>query len=142
VVPTVYRDIVLIDTAAVVAVLEGTERFHEHAKAYFSEQPTVVWASLNVTAHEAFTRARYGGSYCERALTHFDFLRGENIRVLPFEAADELSARAILIKYADHRLSYHDALCAAVMRRVGIYRVFTFDHHFAVLGFELVPGTF
>jgi predicted nucleic acid-binding protein len=142
VVPTVYRDVIVIDTAAVVALLESSERFHEHARICFSEQPETIWASVNVTAHEAFTRARYAGSSCAHALSHFDLLRGTNVRVLSFAPEDEQHARAILVKYADQGLSFHDALCAAVMRRVGIYRIFSFDRDFAVLGFQLVPGVF
>ena len=53
---------------------------------------------------------------------------------------DEKSALAILERFSEHAISFHDALCAAVMRRLGIYRVFTFDKDYWVMGFEVLPG--
>jgi predicted nucleic acid-binding protein len=45
-----------------------------------------------------------------------------------------------LEKYSDQKISFHDALCAAVMLRIGAYRAFAFDKHFWIMGFEMLPG--
>ncbi|HYM18427.1 MAG TPA: PIN domain-containing protein [Micropepsaceae bacterium] len=37
-----------------------------------------------------------------------------------------------------HKLSAVDATSFAIMKRAGIRRAFTFDHHFAVVGFNMV----
>jgi predicted nucleic acid-binding protein len=37
-----------------------------------------------------------------------------------------------------HKLSGVDATSFAIMKRVGIRLAYTFDHHFAVVGFRLV----
>lgn len=60
--------------------------------------------------------------------------------LLRFEASDESEALRILDRYVEHSLSFHDALCAATMKRVGIYRIFTFDSDFTILGFETLGG--
>jgi predicted nucleic acid-binding protein len=139
---SVYEHAGLIDTSAVLAVLDPRERFHGDASAYFEGRTPIAWASLNVTAHEAYTRARYNGSTCKRACAHFDFLRQHNIRLLEFSAEDEAGARQLLLRYSDQRISFHDALCAVVMQRLGIYKVFSFDRDFLILGFELLPGIY
>jgi predicted nucleic acid-binding protein len=38
--------------------------------------------------------------------------------------------------------SYHDAVCSAMMLRSGIYKIFTFDRDFQILGFQILPGIF
>ena len=94
---------------------------------------------LDVTSHECFTRVRYASSYT-KAREHFDFLR-ENTRVklLRLEASDETNALRLLEKYAEHALSFHDALCAAVMLRLGIPNIFSLDDDFSILGFVVYP---
>lgn len=50
----------------------------------------------------------------------------------------ELAAQEILRQYQDHDFSYVDAVSFALIRQRGISDVFTFDHHFRVMGFFLV----
>lgn len=134
----VYRDAALIDTSAVIALFDQGERFHAEAKTCFSGAG-LSWAALNVTSHEAFTRIRYRDSL-QSALQHYRFLRQSPVQMIPFEPGDEDQAEQLLLKYHDHRISFHDALCAAVMLRAGMYRIFTFDRDFHILGFEVLPG--
>jgi|RhiMethySRZTD1v2_1073278.scaffolds.fasta_scaffold1081974_1 predicted nucleic acid-binding protein len=51
----------------------------------------------------------------------------------------ERRARAIITQYQDKSFSYTDAASFAVMERLGISRVFTFDRNFAPYG--LTPLT-
>lgn len=136
---TVWDRTVLIDTAAVVALQDRNDRFHESAKAYFGADSSVRWAALDATAHEAYTHMRYEFSY-PRASEAFEFLRSGQVELIRFTQEDEESARALLEKYREHDLSFHDALCASVMIRLGIFQVFTFDSHFWTFGFQVKPG--
>jgi hypothetical protein len=52
-------------------------------------------------------------------MQHYDFLRSERIALIAFIPEDETQARVILEQHSDQKLSFHDALCAAVMLRVG-----------------------
>ena len=134
----VYEGIALIDTSAVIAHLDPTEQFHAEAKLFFETvHDGLTFAIVNVTSHETFTRVRYDRGLAP-ALERYDFLR--KIRVLPFVEEDEVETRRMLQKYDDQRLSYHDTLCAAVMKRVGIYKVFSFDADFWIFGFWVLPG--
>ncbi|MBM4036055.1 MAG: type II toxin-antitoxin system VapC family toxin [Planctomycetes bacterium] len=136
---SLLAQVVLIDTSAAVALEDPGDQFHKDAKAFFTSAADVVWASVNVTAHEAFTRARHRLGY-EPAICLYDFLTGEEVYRIPFASQDEVQARRQLERFREHRLSFHDALIAAVMKRVGIYRTFAFDRHFWLFGFEVLPG--
>ena len=135
-----YEKAVLIDSSAVIALHGPSEQFHSDAVSFYSVSNDVVWCTLDVTAHEVFTRVRYRSSLVQ-ALEHFDFLRNTNdFHLYRFDPVDEVEARNILGRYADHTISYHDALCAAAMKRLGILRIFAFDRDFSVMGFEVFPG--
>lgn len=135
----VYEQMALIDTSAVIALFDPNDQFHRDAKALFEDAAELLWFTVNTTAHELFTRVRYDVGLPE-ALNRYDYLRSERFQVLKFDASDEQQARALLQKYDDQVLSFHDALCAVVMLREGIYKIFSFDKDFWILGFEVMPG--
>jgi predicted nucleic acid-binding protein len=58
--------------------------------------------------------------------------------VEPVVARDEKEARQIIEKYADKDFSYTDAVSFAMMRRLNINTAFTFDHHFAQYGINVL----
>lgn len=136
---TLRDHIALIDTSAVIALFDKHEEQHSRAKVFY-EESSLDWAAVDLTAHETFTRLR-SRTDVKRGLEGFDFLR-TNLTVIEFQRSDEVRARSILTKYADHRISHHDAICAAAMLRSGIYKIFTFDRDFLILGFQVVPGSF
>jgi len=141
VIRSAYEHVALIDTSAVLALLNPAERFHADARLLFAETNDLTWAALDVTSHETYTRARYRPLATRAALEHYSFLRNSaNITTHRFQPADEPDAYTILDRYSDHAFSFHDALCAAAMKRLGIIKVFTFDRDFAVMGFVVLPG--
>lgn len=137
---TIYEHIAFVDTSAVVALHDPKHRFHVEARA-FLKNTELGLVALNVTAHEAFTRGRYDHGLA-RGREHFDFLRSSMSKRVGFTDSDEEVAYSMLVRYADQRLSFHDALCGAVMLREGIYKVFAFDKDFFTFGFQLVPGVY
>lgn len=133
------QDLVLIDTSAVIALYDESQTLHTHAHQFFENQHHLTWLALNVTSHESFTRLRYDTDL-KTAIAGYQFLRSNGVRPLTFTAADEDQARQLIEKYTDKKLSFHDALCAAVMIREGIYMIFTFDSDFWAFGFQVLPG--
>jgi predicted nucleic acid-binding protein len=74
-------------------------------------------------------------------LEQYDFLRkNPKVQLFRFSTEDETDALDIVSRYDDHRIGFHDALCAAAAKRLGVVKIFTFDPDFAVLGFLLLPG--
>ena len=43
-------------------------------------------------------------------------------------------------KYADQNITFTDCVSFAIMTRHKIRTVFTFDRHFRVAGFDVIPG--
>ena len=132
----------MIDTSAVLALHDPQDGHHQFAVRLFNNTSNLgdlKWLVLDATTHELFTRARYNGSL-RSAQEQYAFVRRTPFRLVRYLPEDEKSAEALLEKYADQRLSFHDALCSAVMLRLGVYRIFAFDFHFSVVGFQVIPG--
>jgi predicted nucleic acid-binding protein len=55
--------------------------------------------------------------------------------ILPIESQDRLNACPWCKKYLDQGISYADAVSIAMMKRMKIQEVFSFDAHF-----DLIPG--
>ncbi len=61
------------------------------------------------------------------------------LRILRPTAPDEIAAITWLEKFADQRVSFTDAISFALLKRHRITRVFTFDRHFELAGFQGLP---
>jgi len=59
--------------------------------------------------------------------------------IVRVSASDETRARAIIGQYQDKDFSLTDATSFAVMERLRIGQVFTFDRNFAQYGFSVLP---
>ena len=136
---TLTNRAIFIDSSAAIALRCPTDQFHSSASDYFKFTQGVRWVVMNATTHESYTRLRYKNDL-RTALGAYDWLRESPFYKISFTMEDENKAREILEKYREHLLSYHDALCAALMLRIGLYRIFSFDKHFWVLGFQVEPG--
>ena len=135
----IYNNAILIDTSAIIALEDPDDPHHKVANLYFQSVQNFLWVILNATTHESYTRIRYDFDF-KTAIQTYDFLTNEPILQIRFKQKDELRTKALLEKYSEHSISFHDALCAVIMKKVGIGKVFTFDKHFWVFGFEVVPG--
>jgi uncharacterized protein len=73
------------------------------------------------------------------ALTWKDAVyKGGNVKVLACELKDLEQAWSYFRRRDLHKLSAVDATSFAIMKRTQIRIAYTFDHHFAVVGFRLV----
>jgi predicted nucleic acid-binding protein len=57
------------------------------------------------------------------------------------DAEAELAALSSYETYHDQDVSFTDCISFVLMERRKLRRVFTFDHHFRIAGFEVVPGS-
>ena len=130
---------IVIDTSAVIALTNPSDKFYQQSQYFFENTRNVLWILLNATTHETFTRLRYNIDL-KTALNTYDWLRTKQFRIINFDMCDEKEARALLQKYKDQKFSFHDALCAAMMIRIGMFRIFTFDSDFWIMGFQVEPG--
>ena len=52
---------------------------------------------------------------------------------------DEIKALQFFSKYADQHVSFTDCISFVLMKRGKINRVFSFDRHFELAGFHMIP---
>lgn len=68
------------------------------------------------------------------------FNQGLLAQIIPIEKVDRMHAVQIVKKYVDQKLSYTDALTVAMLKRMKLKQVCTFDSHFDLFpGVERVP---
>jgi predicted nucleic acid-binding protein len=129
---------VLVDTGAVVALLNADDLFHRQARLILKEMRKKGSTPLltNFIVAEIFSAllAAVGPDAGRTWLRH---------NIWPVERvthADEERAREIILE-SDGHITYIDGTSVAVMERLGIEGIFTFDPFFAGLGFRLLAVT-
>ncbi len=137
---SIYERAVLIDTSAICAIYDNTDSNHRRASGCL-QQISEAALSVHIASHTIYEAHRrilhllgrqvgrelledmYGGSYTIERVTE----------------GDEEQARRHLIHFQDQDISYTDALNWAVMVRRGVSKAFTFDWHYSLMGFVMVP---
>ncbi len=123
-----------VDTSGVFCLLSRTDKNHSRAKALLSHAGIKKWepALTNFIVAETHTLLlRRLGSEAARY-----WLLNNAWPVERVTEKDEKRAREIIVNYVDKEFSYTDATSFAVMERLGLRKVFTFDRHFEQFGFE------
>ena len=134
------RRAVFVDTAAWYAFIDGDYADHRPADRCFRRltrqgQPL---ATSNHVVGETYTLCRRRlGAHLAREFLRRLHISGATQRIFVQEAW-EREAEDLLVQYEDQDFSYVDATSFVVMRRIGLREAFTFDHHFQVLGFNVI----
>jgi uncharacterized protein len=134
---------IFVDTGAFLARHLPRDQHHELARDAWRqlEELREGLVTSNLVINELVTLLTRWSS-AEDAAT-----RGRSLyasRVLEIWRPDEdveLTALGLVSKFGDQRISFTDAVSFALMRRRGVRRAFTFDHHFRLAGFEVWPET-
>ena len=130
---------VFVDSGAWIALALERDAFHTRARS--------VWQRMNqlrVTPCSSIPVVLETFTFLERnterdmALTWRTRISEiRNFKILECRKSDLEAAWAYFKRKDLHKLSATDATSFAIMERRGIRTAFTFDHHFAVVGFEL-----
>jgi predicted nucleic acid-binding protein len=128
-----------VDTSALLALLDADESRHDEAARGWREllesNEPLVSTSYVLVETFALVQRRLGVE-AVRALDQ------DLVPLLELEWVGEeihRSAMAGLLLVAKQRLSLVDCVSFETMRRWGLTRAYTFDHHFAEQGFEQIP---
>jgi predicted nucleic acid-binding protein len=137
---------VFIDTSAWIALMNRRDRHHEQSADFFrSLGPSIRWITTWGIVAETYTWLRYHVSYRagEHWLQEEAVLRDERrLEVIFPTASSEAGTRRNLSRFADQNLSYVDALSLYVVQSDrSIDAAFAFDHHLALTGLAVLPGT-
>ncbi len=97
--------------------------------------------TTNLVVAEAYILIRRTGGHAQ-AMRLLGALRGSpRLQKVWSDANLEAQAEAILEKHSDQDFSFTDAVSFVVMQEMGIEEAFTFDKHFAVMGFRMIPDS-
>jgi uncharacterized protein len=133
---------IFTDTSALIAVLNKKDQYHEQATTTLT---TILKgpAKLLITTHifaETMTRIARKVSQ-QAAITAGTHIRNEaRIAIVTPTQEDIDQAWDIFQSYYDQQFSFVDCISFAVMREMDLSRVFAFDKHFTVMGFECIKG--
>ncbi len=133
---------IFVDTGAFLARYAARDAYHDEARAAWAQLRSAGYRPFtsNFVLDELFTLLARRTSYAFAARRARRLYASEVLEVLRPDAEDELRAVALFEKYADQRASFTDCVSFALMKKRRLRRVFAFDRHFALAGFDLWPA--
>lgn len=133
---------IFADSAGFIAAFDTRDQRHERAaQAWyrFEEQGAYLLTTQLVLA-ETVTHIRRRSGWRPSRQVGEALLRSRVIEIVGLSAEQFDAAWREFVRVPDPKLSLCDAASFVVMRERGVSAAFTFDHHFAAAGFELIPG--
>lgn len=128
-----------MDTSAYYAFLDRTDASNAAAQAifprWFADGSNLITTNVVLAETYALLLARISRP---AAIRFLDTFVQSSMTLIRVTEADETMARDILHQSTDKDYSYTDAISFAVMNRLHIKEAFTFDHHFAQQGYQIV----
>lgn len=129
---------IFVDTSAWYALVDADDSDHLAAVAFHTGNK-IPLVTTNVVFSETLTLVRYRIGI-EAAVTFGQRLKSSSfIRIVVVTPADEELGWEIFGKYRDQDFSFADCTSFAVMQRMKLGTAFTFDRHFKVMKFTVVP---
>ncbi len=130
---------ILVDSSFLLAMVDRGDKHHSEAIDFLRSLGKVT---LLVTSHifdEAMTliKVRLGSKVAVR--TGRQLRLSTLFRLTHVTEGDEGATWEIFSRYTDKDWSYTDCSCLAVMRKLGITEVLSFDHHFDQMGMVRLP---
>jgi predicted nucleic acid-binding protein len=113
----------LIDTGAMLALLDRDDRWHRACEAAFQTLPLPLATSAAVLT-ELFHLL--DGS--REVSAAWDLLRSGAIRILPIADEDLPQLEALMVRYRDRPMDFADATLVQLATRESLVTVFTIDH--------------
>jgi len=133
---------IFVDTSAWIAIINLRDKYHLAAKEFYGDVLAQKRRLLisNLVVSETYTNlVRKLGHH--KAIFFLSMIeQSPSVQCIwPGEEIDT-RARGILRRYDDQDFSYADAVSFALMKQWNLTEAFTFDHHFAVVGFVQLPA--
>lgn len=124
-----------VDTSAFFAAVDGDDGHHPRAREILAGGDRLIASDHVLVEAWLLMQRRLGRAAAER---FWAGMRSGPATIEPVTGADLEAAWSIGRDFGDEPFSIVDRTSFAVMERLGVSRVATFDHHFAVYRFG--PG--
>jgi len=132
---------IFVDTSAWIALADKYDTYHKKAASIY---PSILKTCKNLITSNLVIAETY--ILILNELGHkpaLDFLEKLKIslRILKIFSNEDIEtdAEEILKRYADHDVSYTDAVSFAIMKKQKVKNALSFDKHFLVAGFINIP---
>ena len=134
---------IYIDTGAFIARHLKRDQYYDKAIRYWKNLQThnERCFTSNFVLDETFTMLGRRAGYKFAAQRARNILLSDTITILRPVQEDELKAIDLFEKYSNHEVSYTDCISFVLMSKNRIKRVFSFDKHFELAGFKIIPQT-
>jgi uncharacterized protein len=132
---------IFVDTAAFLAVLNASDRFHQQARQTWGEilSSDQFLLSSNYILLETITLLQHRFGVDAVRLFESDVL--PVVEITWVDKAIHKQAMSALLAANRRTLSLVDCTSFEIMRETGLDTVFTFDSHFREQGFKVIPQT-
>ena len=132
---------IFIDTGAFLARHLSKDQNHRQAISFWKsiQKKGEACVTSNFVLDETLTLLGRRAGYGFAAQRARNIYASESLTIIRPDKNDELKAIDFFEKYSDHRLSFTDCISVVLMQNKKIKRVFSFDHHFQILGFQKYP---
>ncbi len=121
-----------VDTSAFFAIVDRQDEHHEDAVALMTREELLVTSDHVLVEAWGLIKSRFGPPVADR---FWDGLRSGSTGIESVKPVDLERAWATGEIFADQGFSLVDRTSFAVMERLGVYRVITFDDDFAIYRF-------
>jgi uncharacterized protein len=130
---------VFVDTGAWYALVDKDDADHTAASIFLAANTTPL-ITTNAVFSETITLIRYRIGHEAARIFGQKLKESASVRMVAVTPADEDRAWELFTRYQDQDFSYADCTSFAVMQRMKLDTAFTFDRHFKVMKFVVVPG--
>ena len=132
---------IYIDTGAFLARHLIKNQYYHQANAFWEavHEKNEACVTSNFVLDETFTLLGRRAGYKFAAQRARNIYASESLQILRPTRKEEVKAIDFFEKYSDQHLSFTDCISFILMQRNKIKRIFTFDHHFPLTGFQIYP---
>ena len=139
---SIYERAVFFDTSALEAVADPQDQYHQAAAECLAalHKANYPFNATILTVAETHRRLLYKRKLGIRpALRFLEAMYDGSTNIIGLAEEDAQQALEYVRRFKDQDLTFTDTINMAVMCRVGLRTVFSFDWHFTLLGFQKIP---
>lgn len=137
---TLYERAIMLDSGPLISLYDPNDTRGDQVAGvleYIRSLKYPVFTTI-LTIAEVHRLILYNVGY-KRALEFLRAIYDGTVRILEIESQDASEAIEIVEKYSTCSISFADAVSMALMKRLGILQIMSYDHHFWTLNFYIPP---
>lgn len=127
-----------IDTSALMALNNPRDQYYKVASEIASTLDNMKLIISDPVLAETYRLLRYRLGYHTAGNFLKAVMAGSPFKIVEVTSDVRMATVALLEKFNDQKISYCDALSVAIMKEQKIDQIFTFDHHFEVMGVRVI----